>query len=157
MRASSCGHKGSTQYFNLRARIECLDGLSSTDLFHRDADGGDLGSLATRGVDELHRSAVCSRLLDRQNARKSLAVSEPDCFCAQSPISFVGQPRQSAARSSVTVGAVITGPLCLVRRPGIARDGRNLASWQTDQRATQKDIELLLTGRKVRRMCCGDQ
>ena len=33
-------------------------GLSQTDLFHGEAEGGDLGSLAAWRVDELDRAAV---------------------------------------------------------------------------------------------------
>ena len=39
------------------------DGLSRTDLFHGEAEGGDLGSLAARGVDEFDRADVRSQLV----------------------------------------------------------------------------------------------
>ena len=52
------GLNGSTQHFTLEARMESWYGLSSSDLFYGETEGGDLGSLAARGVDELDRSAV---------------------------------------------------------------------------------------------------
>ena len=39
MTALSGGLNGSTQHFTLRAKMECLDGVSSSDLFHGEAEG----------------------------------------------------------------------------------------------------------------------
>ena len=59
MSANDGGFMWSTQHFSLLAEMECWDGLSSSsDLFHGEAEDGDLGSLAARGVDEFDRPEV---------------------------------------------------------------------------------------------------
>ena len=59
MAANDGGFRWSSQHFNLLAEMECWDGLSSSsDLFHGEAEDGDLGSLAAWGVDELDRATV---------------------------------------------------------------------------------------------------
>ena len=45
-----------TLVFEERWSVE--DGISPEDLFHREAKGGDLGSLAAWGVDEFDRAEV---------------------------------------------------------------------------------------------------
>jgi hypothetical protein len=47
----------------LEQRWSVGDGVSRTDLFYGEAEGGDLGSLAAWGVDELDRAAVRPELL----------------------------------------------------------------------------------------------
>ncbi|WP_244500401.1 hypothetical protein, partial [Methyloceanibacter methanicus] len=59
MSALGGGFSWSTQHFSLLAEMECWDGLSSSsDLFHGEAEGGDLGSLAAWRVDELDWAAI---------------------------------------------------------------------------------------------------
>ena len=43
--------------------MECWNGLSSSDLFYGEAEGGDLGPLAAWGVDEFDRTAIRSELV----------------------------------------------------------------------------------------------
>ena len=59
----TAGSKGgrNTSIFEEGWSVE--EGLSRTDLFHGEADGGDLGSLAARGVDEFDWAEVRSQLL----------------------------------------------------------------------------------------------
>ena len=43
--------------------MECWDGVASSDLFHGEAEGRDLGSPAARRVDEFYRAIVRSELI----------------------------------------------------------------------------------------------
>ena len=68
--------------------MECWNGLSSSDLFYGEAEGGDLGPLAAWGVDEFDRTAVRSELVfdlsaAGANGRRCPEVSEQVCRCAR--------------------------------------------------------------------------
>ena len=57
------GSKGGRNTSIFEKRWSVQDGLSRTDLFHGEAEGGDLGSLAARRVDEFDRAAVRSQFV----------------------------------------------------------------------------------------------
>ena len=59
----TAGSKGGRNTSIFEERWSVQDGVSRTDLFHGEAEGGDLGSLAARGVDEVDRPEVRSQLL----------------------------------------------------------------------------------------------
>ena len=66
------GSKGGRNTSIFEKRWSVQDGLSRTDLFHGEAEGGDLGSLAARGVDEFDRADVRSQFV------VDLSTSVPD-------------------------------------------------------------------------------
>ena len=43
--------------------MECCDGVASSDLFHGEAEGRDLGSLAAWRVDDFYRAVIRSELI----------------------------------------------------------------------------------------------